>query len=92
METSDDESAEDKTYKMSPMPGSENSAEEDVESNSSEERREGEAEEEEGMVEGTLNPQSRRRDPLTLVSPSMSCTSPCGTLSQTTREKGLPGR
>jgi hypothetical protein len=33
IETSDDESAEDETYKMSPMPQSENSAEDEIESN-----------------------------------------------------------
>jgi hypothetical protein len=58
IESSDDEFAEDETYKMSPMPASENSIEEDDESNDNEERQEGEVEEEEGMVEGTLNPRS----------------------------------
>jgi hypothetical protein len=53
---SDDESADDETYRMSPMQASENSTEED-EDNGSEERHESAAkEEEEGMVEGTLNP------------------------------------
>jgi hypothetical protein len=54
IETSDDESAKDETYKMSPMPQSENSAEDEIEGNES-----GvwdEAKEEEGMVEGTFNP------------------------------------
>jgi hypothetical protein len=56
IETSDDESADDETYKMSPMQASEHSAEED-EDNGSEERHESAAEEEEeGMVERTLNP------------------------------------
>jgi hypothetical protein len=32
METSDDESTDDKTYRMSPIPPSENSAEDDAES------------------------------------------------------------
>jgi hypothetical protein len=63
METSDDESAEDETYKMSPMPASKNNNEDDNESNDSGAREEVENEEEEGMAEGTLNPQSRRRDP-----------------------------
>jgi hypothetical protein len=63
METSDDESADDETYKMSPMPALENSTEEDDERNGSEERQDSEDEEEEGMVEGTLNPQPCRRDP-----------------------------
>jgi hypothetical protein len=55
METSDDESVDDETYKMSPVPPSENSVEEDVESSDSGLRQEIE-EEEKGMVEGTLNP------------------------------------
>jgi hypothetical protein len=50
-ETSDDE-----TYKMSPMPPSENNNEGDNESNDSGVRQEVEDDEEEGMVEGTLNP------------------------------------
>jgi hypothetical protein len=60
METSEDESADDETYKMSPMPTSENSAEEDDEGDGSEEGQEDEVEneEEEGMIEGTLNPRS----------------------------------
>jgi hypothetical protein len=62
METSDDESADDETYKMSLVPPSENSSEDDVESTESELRRQVEEEEEE-MVEGTLNPRSRRRVP-----------------------------
>jgi hypothetical protein len=61
METSDDESVEDETYRMSPVPPSENSAEEDDESNGSQEGHE--AIEEEGMVEGTLSHRSRQRDP-----------------------------
>jgi hypothetical protein len=56
IETSDDESADDETNKMSPMQAFENSDEED-EDNGSEERHESVAEEEEeGMVEETLNP------------------------------------
>jgi hypothetical protein len=56
--TSDDESAEDETYRMSLMPPSKNSTEDEIESNDSEVRQEAE-EEEEGMVEGTLNPRSQ---------------------------------
>jgi hypothetical protein len=63
METSDDESADDETYKMSPVPPSENSFEVDVESIESELRRPVEEEEQEEMVEGTLNPRSRGRVP-----------------------------
>jgi hypothetical protein len=63
METSDDESADDETYKMSPVPPSENSSEDDVESIDSELRRQVEEEEQEEMVEGTFNPRSRRRVP-----------------------------
>jgi hypothetical protein len=66
METSDDESTKDETYRMSPVPPSENSIEKDDESNDSQaghEAVEEEEEEEEGMVEGTLNPRSCRRDP-----------------------------
>jgi hypothetical protein len=63
METSDDESTEDKTYKMSSVPPSENGNEDDDESNDSGVRQEVENDEEEGMVEGTLNPRSHRRDP-----------------------------
>jgi hypothetical protein len=63
METSDDESADDETYKMSPVPPSENCSEDDVESIDSELRRQVEEEEQEEMVEGTLNPRSRRRVP-----------------------------
>jgi hypothetical protein len=55
-ETSDDEFVDDKTYKMSPMPPSENNNEGDNESNDSGVRQEVEDGEEEGMVEGTLNP------------------------------------
>jgi hypothetical protein len=65
METSEDESTNDETYKMSPMPASENSAEEDDEGDGSEEGQEDEVEneEEEGMIEGTFNPRSGQRDP-----------------------------
>jgi hypothetical protein len=56
METSDDESADDETYKMSLVPPSENSFEDDVESIESELRRQVEEEEQKEMVEGTLNP------------------------------------
>jgi hypothetical protein len=63
METSDDESADDETYKMSLVPPSENSSEDDVESIESELRRQVEEEEQEEMVEGTLNPRSRGRVP-----------------------------
>jgi hypothetical protein len=59
-ETSDDEYADDETYRMSPMQASENSAKED-EDNSSEERHGSAAEEEEeGMVEGTQPPVSQK--------------------------------
>jgi hypothetical protein len=57
METSDDESAEDETYRMSPVTPSKNIAEDEIESDDSGVRHEVE-EEEEGLVEGTLNPQS----------------------------------
>jgi hypothetical protein len=63
METSDDESADDETYKMFSVPPSENSSEDDVESIESELRRQVEEEEHEEMVEGTLNPISRGRVP-----------------------------
>jgi hypothetical protein len=63
METSDDESTDDETYKMSPVPPSENSSEDDVESIECELRRQVEEEEQEEMVEGTLNPRSRGRVP-----------------------------
>jgi hypothetical protein len=63
METSDDESIDDETYKMSLMPPSGNSKEDGNESNDSGVRQEVEYDEEEGMVEGTPNPQSRRRAP-----------------------------
>jgi hypothetical protein len=63
METNDDESTDDETYKMSPVPPSENSSENDVESIESELRRQVEEEEQEEMVEGTLNPRSRGRVP-----------------------------
>jgi hypothetical protein len=63
LETSDDESTDDETYKMSPMPPSENSNEDDDESNGSGERQEDETEEEEGMVEGTPDLRSGQRDP-----------------------------
>jgi hypothetical protein len=58
METSDDESTDDETYKMSPVPPSENSSENDVESIESKLRRQVEKEEQEEMVEGTHNPRS----------------------------------
>jgi hypothetical protein len=68
MDTSDDESAEDETYRMSLVPPYKNSAEDEIESNESGVRHEAEdyddEEEEEGMVEGTLNPRSPRRAPL----------------------------
>jgi hypothetical protein len=63
IETSDDESVDDETYKMSLVPPSENSSEDDVESIESELRRQVEEEEQEEMVEGTLNPRSRGRVP-----------------------------
>jgi hypothetical protein len=63
MNTSDDESAEDETYMMSPVPPSDNNAEDEIESNDSGVRHEVQEEEEEGMVEGTLNPRFRRRAP-----------------------------
>jgi hypothetical protein len=63
METSDDESADDETYKMSVVPLSENISEDDVENIESELRRQDEEEEQEEMVEGTLNPRSRGRVP-----------------------------
>jgi hypothetical protein len=63
METSDDESADDETYKMSVVPLSENISEDDVENIESELRRQVEEEEQEEMVEGTLNPRSRGRVP-----------------------------
>jgi hypothetical protein len=63
METSDDESTDDETYKMSPVLPSENSSDDDVESIESELRRQVEEEEQEEMVEGTLNPRSRGRVP-----------------------------
>jgi hypothetical protein len=47
---------------MSPVTPSENIAEDEIESDDSGVRHEVE-EEEEGLVEGTLNPQSRRRAP-----------------------------
>jgi hypothetical protein len=56
MDTSDDKSAEDETYRMSPVPPSKNSVEDEIESNDNRVRHEVEEEEEEGMVEGTLNP------------------------------------
>jgi hypothetical protein len=62
METSNDESAEDETYRMPPVPPSKNSTEEDDESNDSGAGHEV-VEEEEGRIEGTLNPHSHRRDP-----------------------------
>jgi hypothetical protein len=61
METSDDESAEDESYKMSPMPASKNSNEDD-EGNDSDGGHEA-VEEEQQRVEGTLNPRSHQRDP-----------------------------
>jgi hypothetical protein len=61
METGDDESADDETYKLSLVPPSENSSEDDVESIESELRRQVEKKEQEEMVEGTLNPGSRGR-------------------------------
>jgi hypothetical protein len=63
MEISDDESTDDKTYKMSPVQPSKNSSEDDVESIESELRRQVEEEEQEEMVEGTLNLRSRGRVP-----------------------------
>jgi hypothetical protein len=63
METSDDESTDDETYKMSPVSPSENNFENDIESIESELRRHVEEEEQEEMVEGTLNPISRGRVP-----------------------------
>jgi hypothetical protein len=63
IETSDDESSDDKTYKMSPVPPSENSFEDDVEIIESELRRQVEEEEQEEIIEGTLNPRSRERVP-----------------------------
>jgi hypothetical protein len=72
MDTSDDESIEDETYSMSPVPPSENNVEDEIESNDSRVRHEVE-EEKEGMVQGTLNPRSRRRAPF---HPSLTIRSP----------------
>jgi hypothetical protein len=59
MDMRDDESVEDETYRMSPVPPSENNAKDEIESNDSGVRHEiEEEEEEERMVEGTLNPRS----------------------------------
>jgi hypothetical protein len=58
METSDDESTNDETYKMSLVPPSINSSEDDVESIESELRKRVEEEEQEEIVKGTLNPRS----------------------------------
>jgi hypothetical protein len=77
MDTSDDESAEDETYRMSLVPPSENSTEDEIERNDSGVRHEIE-EEEERMVEGTLNPRSRRRAPF---NPSPTICSPPKPLS-----------
>jgi hypothetical protein len=87
MKTSEDESVDDETYKMSPMPSSENSVEED---DGSEEGQEDEVEneEEEGMIEGTLNPRSRQRDHFDPSPSFTSRTSLCSMLWQTTKEKG----
>jgi hypothetical protein len=63
MKTSDYESADDETYRMSPVPPSKNNVDDDVKSNDSGLRQEVEEEEHEGMVEGTLNPRSQRRAP-----------------------------
>jgi hypothetical protein len=63
METSDDESADDETYKMSLVPPSKNSSEDNVESIKSELRRQVVEEEHEEIVEGTLNPRSQGRVP-----------------------------
>jgi hypothetical protein len=62
METSDDVFAEDEIYRMSPVPPSKNSTKDQIESNDSRVRQEVE-EEEEGMIEETLNPRSQRRAP-----------------------------
>jgi hypothetical protein len=58
MDMRDDESVEDETYRMSPMPPSENNAKDEIESNDSGVRHEIEEDKEERMVEGTLNPRS----------------------------------
>jgi hypothetical protein len=63
VETSDDESTDDEIYKLSLVPPSKNSFEDDVESIESELRRQVEEEEQEEVVEGTLNPRSRGRVP-----------------------------
>jgi hypothetical protein len=62
METHDDESIKDETYKMFQMPPSENNIDDDDESNDSGVRQEVENDGE-GMVKGTPNPRSRRRAP-----------------------------
>jgi hypothetical protein len=63
METSDDELADAETYRMSLIPLSENSIEDDVESIESELRGQVEEEEQEGVVKGTLNPRSPIKAP-----------------------------
>jgi hypothetical protein len=45
-----------------------------------------------GWLTGLLIPDPDKGILLTLVLPSASCRSPCGMLSQATREKGLPRR
>jgi hypothetical protein len=88
METSDDESAHDETYRMSLVPLSENSVEDDVESNDNGLRQDVEKEEQGWMVEGALNPRSRRRS---LFNPSPTIWSPHKPLSyHVTSYKGKP--
>jgi hypothetical protein len=69
METSDDESTDDETYKMSLVPPSENSSENDVESIESELRRQVEEEEQEEMVKGPSIPDLEEGFLSTLVQP-----------------------
>jgi hypothetical protein len=96
MDTSDDESAEDETSRMSLVPPSENSAKDEIESNASgvrheieeEEEEEEEEGEEERMVEGTLNPRSRRRAPFNPIPTMRSPHKPLSYHVTSYKEKG----
>jgi hypothetical protein len=86
IETSGDESAKDETYKMSPMPQSENSVEDEIESNDSGMR--DEAKKKKGWLRGLSIPNLTEEILSTLALPFVSRTSHCAIMSQAIKAKG----
>jgi hypothetical protein len=88
METSDNKSIEDETYRVSPVPPSENNTEEDNESNGSGQGGKLRMRRKKGWLRGLSTPSLTKGVLLTSVPPSASHTSLCSTVWQTTKERG----